>query len=739
MIARWIRSLFWACAVVLIIGSSPGTTVFCTGACAPARTDGVTGFPPADHWPTEAEAVRFDLQGLVGGSGATPERVRNAAKAAFAEVNRINRAAGVYVRYEPWISDGVYHGVEPNIRFTVPDVPVVNGEGYQVPAQMTEAADAMGNTFRAEVQIDLNNNGRPPESSCRWTLSGYHNENGTQTADVVVNPNPTGCRWWEPNSANFDQGLARAIIHEIFHMEGVDDTQTEANGDYLPNASTMNGFFAPNDCIRPTSDIPIPGVPRTFLSHNICQSLGVYKDLRADGSNGDATVSICDIQGIVNVYSLKLPGPVHHPGGDYSGIPGPGQGLPPGSGSGGTPYCAADGDGDGWRECDGDCDDSDSRVHPYPDMETMCDYYEFYVASGQIAPWEDVNLDCHSGFGGDKDECYITGARLLHYESMQPGTFSGNPCDIGQCDMIITGSAPSGPAYLGCFTDDENRALPVLLGTGHTVESCIQTAADNGYSFAGLQYYGYCFAGNGAGYAQVSDGECNTPCDANPSEMCGGGWRNSIYTTGVGGGAPPVPPTSAVLAGETYLYRDETRTSANGVYTLIYQPDGNLVLYHQNGTAVWASSTFGNPGVVRMRADGGLIIYDGTGTGVFDSGPRGNFDPNNLCYMVVGDDGILRIYSPYDGVIWSSSGGGGTGGGGPNFGQMEPDSVVSCNDYSVGSPYYRPDGDACIAWCSNEGGDACVWEASNGNCYVVNGWNCSTEGDHPGFGGFVVH
>jgi hypothetical protein len=91
---------------------------------------------------------------------------------------------------------------------------------------------------------------------------------------------------------------------------------------------------------------------------------------------------------------------------------------------------------------------------------------------------------------------------------------------------------PPAPGYVGCFTDAEARALPASFGEGHTIESCVSAAAQNGYAYAGLQWYGQCFAGNSVGYSQVDDSECNTPCSANPSQMCGGAWRNSIFTTG---------------------------------------------------------------------------------------------------------------------------------------------------------------------------------------------------------------
>lgn len=92
---------------------------------------------------------------------------------------------------------------------------------------------------------------------------------------------------------------------------------------------------------------------------------------------------------------------------------------------------------------------------------------------------------------------------------------------------------PPTPVYQGCYTDDSNRALPAALMTsGATVESCAQAAFNAGYRYAGLQWYGQCFGGNTIGYMQDSENQCNTPCDANSAQMCGGAWHNSIWSTG---------------------------------------------------------------------------------------------------------------------------------------------------------------------------------------------------------------
>jgi hypothetical protein len=149
--------------------------------------------------------------------------------------------------------------------------------------------------------------------------------------------------------------------------------------------------------------------------------------------------------------------------------------------------------------------------------------------------------------GASACEWYVDGSCYVEFGSgcrVESG-FSG-------WSAALIGTAPPPPppppsGYVGCFTDSEERALPVWFGEGHTIESCVDTATQNGYAYAGLQYYGHCFAGNGLGYSQVSDGECNTLCNANGSETCGGAWRNSIFTAA----STPAPPSPS--AGPTYV------------------------------------------------------------------------------------------------------------------------------------------------------------------------------------------
>jgi beta-glucanase (GH16 family) len=97
----------------------------------------------------------------------------------------------------------------------------------------------------------------------------------------------------------------------------------------------------------------------------------------------------------------------------------------------------------------------------------------------------------------------------------------------------ISQAASTTTGYVGCYTDSSARALPHGLASGGaTVESCVALAKSHDLAYAGLQYGGQCFGGDTLGRQLVATSECNMPCNADSKEICGGSWRNSIYTTG---------------------------------------------------------------------------------------------------------------------------------------------------------------------------------------------------------------
>jgi len=100
------------------------------------------------------------------------------------------------------------------------------------------------------------------------------------------------------------------------------------------------------------------------------------------------------------------------------------------------------------------------------------------------------------------------------------------------------------------------------------------------------------------------------------------------------------------------LQANESLGSPNGQLSLILQEDGNLVLYGQNGQALWASGTDGQD-VARatMQDDGNLVLYSSGGDAVWASNTFGN----DGAYLVLQDDGNLVIYGADGSPLWATN------------------------------------------------------------------------------------
>ena len=116
-------------------------------------------------------------------------------------------------------------------------------------------------------------------------------------------------------------------------------------------------------------------------------------------------------------------------------------------------------------------------------------------------------------------------------------------------------------------------------------------------------------------------------------------WRAPAYATG-----------DTMQPGESL---NPSIESANGLYTFIYQSDGNLVLYPNGSTnALWASGTNGtSQGHTIMQGDGNLVIYDANGVAVFATHTEGN--PGSR--LVVQNDGNVVIYAPDGTALWATN------------------------------------------------------------------------------------
>lgn len=119
--------------------------------------------------------------------------------------------------------------------------------------------------------------------------------------------------------------------------------------------------------------------------------------------------------------------------------------------------------------------------------------------------------------------------------------------------------------------------------------------------------------------------------------------------------------------------------TANSGNRAEFQSDGNFVIYNSAGTPVFSTNTANRGSVLKMQDDGNLVIYNGSDNPVWSSieNKRNNgeswnsnnssisrgytlkmnekvYSPNNNFYFLFQTDGNLVVYNNYDEVLWSS-------------------------------------------------------------------------------------
>ncbi|ETS88012.1 hypothetical protein PFICI_01840 [Pestalotiopsis fici W106-1] len=120
--------------------------------------------------------------------------------------------------------------------------------------------------------------------------------------------------------------------------------------------------------------------------------------------------------------------------------------------------------------------------------------------------------------------------------------------------------------YVGCWNETTGiaqstgaRALPdisLAQPDTMTVEICLDFCANNQstpYNYAGLEYSRECWCANKLSRlsVQLADAECNTPCDGNQTDACGGALKLSLYnitTADTKSGSPAIRMETANMA-----------------------------------------------------------------------------------------------------------------------------------------------------------------------------------------------
>ena len=104
------------------------------------------------------------------------------------------------------------------------------------------------------------------------------------------------------------------------------------------------------------------------------------------------------------------------------------------------------------------------------------------------------------------------------------------------------------------------------------------------------------------------------------------------------------------------LQKGDTFRSDNNEYALVFQDDGNFVLYNGNGEATWNSGTYGSDAqTIIVQGDGNVVMYDSQGGAIWAS--NSNYEDAQNPYLKIQDDGNVVLYDDgKEGAFWSTSG-----------------------------------------------------------------------------------
>ncbi len=177
-------------------------------------------------------------------------------------------------------------------------------------------------------------------------------------------------------------------------------------------------------------------------------------------------------------------------------------------------------------------------------------------------------------------------------------------------------------------------------------------------------------------------------------------------------------PSGEISPGTTMQF-NQWAMSPNGLYVLIMQGDGNLVLYQVDGAPpmsnssfqgypIWASQTdYGIPLVFDVQTDGNLVIYDET-DGSNKVMWASNTQNSSPAYLAVQDDGNVVYYDTSGNAFWAT-----------NSSVWMPGIVPTLSDGAIGRFDFKN-----VAWrnANNEGDNGSVPTVSlNSNSFTVSG------------------
>ncbi|KAI0843136.1 putative glyoxal oxidase [Hypoxylon sp. FL0890] len=159
------------------------------------------------------------------------------------------------------------------------------------------------------------------------------------------------------------------------------------------------------------------------------------------------------------------------------------------------------------------------------------EYYTQCFCSNAIynggEPSNDTSL-CSTPCGGDSSVMCGGAGYLSIYSNGIPPTFQPPAPKENVANWT----------YQGCYEDNVNNSRTLFWALSFpgtmTPEQCLGKCASFGYAAGGLEYGDECYCGDpidvgNSGSTERPESECNVVCAGDPSSICGGGARLSIY------------------------------------------------------------------------------------------------------------------------------------------------------------------------------------------------------------------
>ncbi|WP_433259910.1 S8 family serine peptidase [Actinosynnema sp. CS-041913] len=193
-----------------------------------------------------------------------------------------------------------------------------------------------------------------------------------------------------------------------------------------------------------------------------------------------------------------------------------------------------------------------------------------------------------------------------------------------------------------------------LFAPGEEIFSTWNSGDDHGATLSGTSMASPHVAGVAALHLYANSG---TAPQALQEAIVNTSTRDRVTSPGAGSpnrllnaSLPPAQPRPDRLVRGEELTVGQSRTSENGQFRLVLQPDGNLVLYATDGgQALWDSHTWGTD-VTRavLQEDGNFVLYSAAGVARWHTNSWGTVADR----LVVQNDDNVVLYGPSHEVFW---------------------------------------------------------------------------------------